>query len=384
MKGEKMKHIKVLTLLILLLQGCDPFVNEFGNINNTVMYQASEIPDSSDIYNGDPIKVLTWNIRFGSGRFPFFGDSCGEEVLVEQNTVNTIMQKIADTLNMINADIVLLQEVDVSSKRTNYLDQVQYLLDNTYYNYACYASVWEADFVPNNGIGKMNMGNAILSKYELADAERIQLQLRTDQEDLVQYFYLRRNILKVKLPSLSHNGRDFFALNIHATAFATDNTKKKQIEQYLDLLSEIVGNDGDFVSGGDLNSVPPGSITDFCESDKCKDEVCDGDFKNNEAYQGTYFEHFDGEPDILRPFYDLYSSAISITDGSALLPENHTHAPSTSMLNDSTYTKYDRKLDYLFTNGLWQQGSGQTHQASWELSDHMPVSGIYIPTSGGE
>ena len=348
------------------------------------MYQASEIPDSSDIYNGDPIKVLTWNIRFGSGRFPFFGDSCGEEVLVEQNTVNTIMQRIADTLNMINADIVLLQEVDVSSKRTSYLDQVQYLLDNTYYNYACYASVWEADFVPNNGIGKMNMGNAILSKYELTDAERIQLQLRTDQENLVQYFYLRRNILKVKLPSLSQNGRDFFALNIHATAFATDNTKKKQIEQYLDLLSEIVGNDGDFVSGGDLNSVPPGSITDFCESDKCKDEVCDGDFKNNEAYQGTYFEHFEGEPDILQPLYDLYSSAISSADGSALLPENHTHAPSTSMLNDSTYTKYDRKLDYLFTNGLWQQGSGQTHQASWELSDHMPVSGIYIPTSGEE
>ena len=132
-----------------------------------------------------------------------------------------------------------------------------------------------------------------------------------------------------------------------------------------------------------MNSVPPGSVIDFCESDKCNEEICDGDFENNDAYQGSYFAHFDGEPDILLPLYNLYSPAISNADGSTLLPENHTHAPSTSMIDDSTYTKYDRKLDYLFTNGTWQQGSGYTHQATWELSDHMPVSAIYTPTSEG-
>jgi len=36
--------------------------------------------------------------------------------------------------------------------------------------------------------------------------------------------------------------------------------------------------------------------------------------------------------------------------------------------------KYDRKLDYLFTNRMWIDSLSHTHQGSWELSDHMPVS----------
>ena len=62
--------------------------------------------------------------------------------------------------------------------------------------------MWEADLIPSDGIGRINTGNAILSKYELSDAERIQLRLRTDQDDLIQYFYLRRNILKARIPKL--------------------------------------------------------------------------------------------------------------------------------------------------------------------------------------
>jgi endonuclease/exonuclease/phosphatase family metal-dependent hydrolase len=378
-----MRSVKIVLFSVILLSSCEPFVTEFEEQSNAIMYTTSDIPDSLSVYDNGPIKVVTWNIRFGSGRFPFFGDSCGDDVIADQKDVKVVLQGIADTLNIIDADIVLLQEVDVSSKRTGYINQVQYLLDNTYYNYACYASIWEADFIPTDGIGKINMGNAILSKYEIADAERIQLSLRTDQDDLVQYFYLRRNILKANIPSLSQNGRGFFAVNIHATAFATDDTKEKHIQEYSEVLGQIVLQGGDFVSGGDLNSVPPGSVIDFCESDKCNEEICDGDFENNDAYQGSYFAHFDGEPDILLPLYNLYSPAISNADGSTLLPENHTHAPSTSMIDDSTYTKYDRKLDYLFTNGTWQQGSGYTHQATWELSDHMPVSAIYTPTSEG-
>ena len=54
-----------------------------------------------------------------------------EKSLAEYDGVEIIMQKIADTLNEINADIVLLQEVDVESKRSGFMDQMQFLLDNT-------------------------------------------------------------------------------------------------------------------------------------------------------------------------------------------------------------------------------------------------------------
>ena len=382
-----MKIFKI-PLLSILLIGCDPFVTEFSETENAVMYKASNIPGDSDVYDDGALKVVTWNIRFGSGRFPFFGDSCGEEVISENSDVKLIMQAIADTLNKIDADIVLLQEVDVSSKRTGYLDQVQYLLENTYLNYGCYASMWKADFIPTDGIGKINTGNAILSRYEITEAERVELRLRTDQDDLIQYFYLRRNILKAKIPSLAQSGKDFFAVDIHATAFATDDTKQQHLIKYSEVLSEIANNNGVFVSGGDLNSIPPNSTVDFCMLDKCDSEkYVDSEGSESEYHsidssagphkEGAFFDNFEGEPDILQPLYNNYSAAISHADGSTLDSSNYTHAPSTSYERHDI--KYDRKLDYLFTNGSWEDGSGYTHQEAWALSDHMPVSAIFIP-----
>ena len=96
------------------------------------------------------------------------------------------------------------------------------------------------------------MGNAILSKYEIGPSERIQLRLRTDQSDLIQYFYLRRNILKSEIPELaSSSQKKFYAVNIHATAFATDDTKEKHVAKYLEILDSINSDGHVFISGGD-------------------------------------------------------------------------------------------------------------------------------------
>jgi endonuclease/exonuclease/phosphatase family metal-dependent hydrolase len=372
---------KFLSILgVLLILGCDPFVTEFEDSSDAVMYEANSKSDAT--YDSGDVKVVTWNIRFGIAGFPFFGDSCGDDVILDDATIEKNMAAIGDALNAMDADIVLLQEVDVSSKRTGYMDQVQYLLDYTNLNYGCYASMWKADFIASDGIGRIDAGNAILSKYKLTDAERIQLRLRTDQDGLTKYFYLRRNIVKAKIPALTQGTQDFYAVDIHATAFATDDTKQQHIDKYVETLAEIHdGGDGDlFVTGGDLNSVPPGSVTDFCLSDMCDGEDYHTDEAEEYHKEGSYFENFEGEPDILLPLYDVYNSAID--SASYNLTEHFTHAPSTSMIDDTTATMYDRKLDYLFTNGTWDSGSGRTHQADWELSDHLPVSAVI--NLGGE
>ena len=124
--------------------------------------------------------------------------------------------------------------------------------------------MWNAEIIASDGLGKVDAGNAILSRWEITDAERIKLPLRTDQDVLTQYFYLRRNILKAKIniPELDTN---LYAVNIHATAFATDSTKQNHIDKYLEVLAEISDGGYSFVTGGDLNSLPPGaSEYDFC------------------------------------------------------------------------------------------------------------------------
>ena len=361
---------------VFLILGCEPFVTEFPDTSDAVPYEATSKSNVS--YTGGNIKVVTWNIRFGIARFPFFGDSCGDDVILDDATIDKNMAVIADSLNAMDADIVLLQEVDVSSKRTGYMDQVQYLLDNTNLNYGCYASMWKADFIFSDGIGRVDAGNAILSKYELTEAERIQLRLRTDQDELIQYFYLRRNIVKAKIPALAQGSKDFYAVDIHATAFATDDTKQQHIAKYVETLADIESSGDYFVTGGDLNSVPPGSVIDFCLSDVCSDESFHTDSDGGPHKEGSYFDNFEGEPNILTPLYEVYDAAIDSDD--ANLPIHLTHGPSTSyVMND---IKYDRKLDYLFTNGIWENTSSKTHQAAWELSDHLPVSAVF--NVGGE
>ncbi len=369
---------------VFLILGCEPFVTEFPDTSVAVPYEATSKSNVS--YTGGNIKVVTWNIRFGIARFPFFGDSCGDDVILDDATIEKNMAAIADSLNAMDADIVLLQEVDVSSKRTGYMDQVKYLLDNTNLNYGCYASMWKADFIFSDGIGRVDAGNAILSKYELTEAERIQLRLRTDQDELIQYFYLRRNIVKAKIPALAQGSKDFFAVDIHATAFATDDTKQQHIDKYVETLAEIQSSGDYFVTGGDLNSVPPGSEYDYCLQDMCPGEKYKDENGNEIEYhsidsltggphkEGAYFNNFDGEREILVPLYDNYDAAIDSSD--AILPIHLTHGPSTSDI------KYDRKLDYLFTNGIWENTSSKTHQAAWELSDHLPVSAVF--NIGGE
>ena len=349
---------------------CEPFVSDFEQAR-----MVAEVYESTHKTYTEPTsrpKAVTWNIRFGSKRFPFFGDSCGDDVIMQKKDVESNLLEIASAVNEIDPDIVFLQEVDIYSKRSGYVNEIQYLLDNTDMNYGCYASVWKADFVPTNGFGKINMGNAILSKYSLEDAERIGLSLRTDQSNLVQYFYLRRNILKVKIPDL-----DLYAINIHATAFATDSTKQKHINKYLEVLSEVSDGGYIFVAGGDLNSLPPGaSEYDFCDFDECDSEnfhTLDeaGELLHKEA---SYFDNFTGEKEILEPLYQRYSPAVEVNIMNN--SDHFTHAPSTS--EERWGIKYDRKLDYLFTNAPngWSVDSVKTHQELWRLSDHMPVSGI--------
>ena len=364
-------------LFFLLIIGCEPFVNEFSDSSVPLRIEASNMDNSSSAYQGGGVKVLTWNMRSGIGRSSFFGDSCGEGVITDEETVSDAMEAIAETLNVIDADIVFLQEVDLESKRTGYWNQIQYLLDNTYLNHGVYASTWEADFIPSDGLGRVNTGNAILSRYELGPAERIQLGLRTDQTDLVQYFYLRKNILKAEIPELAVGQKKFLAVNIHATAFATDDTKEQHINKYIEVLNNINDAGDIFVTGGDLNAVPPGAITDYCESDMCTGETFHNSLSDPFHKEGSFFENFPNEPDILLPLYSVYSPAIDIA--LCNMPEHYTHAPVTSMISDSIYTKYDRKLEYLFTNGDWLTGSGATHQSAWQISDHMPVSATFDP-----
>ncbi len=83
--------INFITLLFFL--SCEPWVETFEDDSDleAVMFEALEINDSL-AYDGGSVRVLTWNIRLGLGRFPWKFESCGDSVIREK----TLVEKISD------------------------------------------------------------------------------------------------------------------------------------------------------------------------------------------------------------------------------------------------------------------------------------------------
>ena len=352
---------KALPCLFIFIISCDPLVTEFSSNEPPKEYTAKNLVSAP---NKDTLTVVTWNIRFGIGRANWFGDSCGDLVLFDNETILDGLELLAQKITEMDADILLLQEVDTDSKRSAYIDQVQWLLDHTSMNYGVYASMWEVQFVPSDGLGRVNTGNAILSKWPLSEAERIQLSLRGDQDALTKAFYVRRNVLKAVV---NYPGNPFWAVDIHASAFSNDDTKQKQFLEFKDVLDEINSKGEIFVAGGDLNELPPGATkNNYCEEDRCPDELPEDD-------EGCDFSN---ETTWINPLYDTYVPSVSLVDYQQNEQLYFTHA-STHDINDERY-QWNRKLDYLFTNTTWVPRSEITHQEAQLESDHVAVSAKWV------
>ncbi len=352
----------LLVALFLLQLGCQPLITTFDDVEAAVDYRAASIGDVPG--TADTLLVMTWNIKYGGGDIDFWFDCWDDRVSMTEDEVLDNMERIVAKIIQVDPDILLLQEVDVDSKRSAYLDELQYILDHTDLNYGVFASMWQVQFIPSNGLGRMNTGNAILSRWPLSNAERIKLALRTDQDALTRSFYVRRNVLKaqVELPGYD----PFFAVNVHAAAFSHDSTKQKHIDRFKEELDKIADDGSLFVAGGDLNEIPPNSdkTSDFVDS------ICE-----EEDFQA---DDYSGETDWLTAFYASpekrgYAPAVSLADYQGDNSAYFTHSTNPR-------AGFKRKLDYLFTNHLggWLAGSGTTHQdissGGQALSDHAPVS----------
>jgi len=346
---------------VVLMAACEPMVTTFDDVEDAVMYTAEGMTTAPT--SVDTITVMTWNIRFGAGRAHWFGDSPGDRVILPEDEVYQNLDGIAATIDRIQPDILFMQEADVQSKRTGYIDEVQYILNNTHFNYAAFASIWKAQSIPSDGLGRMDMGNVVFSRWPITSAERIKLPLRGDQDALTKYFYLRRNILKTKiaLPGLA----DFYAVDIHTSAFSTDDTKKRQVDMFKNELDKLAAKDIPFVAGGDFNLLPPGtSVIDYCMVDKRADESFHG--ANDDPYhkEGSYFGP---EIDWMQEMYDAYSSAVPLAEYQSNQSHYFSHTTDWN-------APYDRKLDYLWAKRPWIAGSDFTHQEAAPWSDHAPVS----------
>ncbi|UCD37323.1 MAG: endonuclease/exonuclease/phosphatase family protein [Fidelibacterota bacterium] len=353
------------SIVLLAIAGwaCDPIVTVFDDVEEAVYYQADNI--NSAPTSVDSLVVMTWNIKYGGGDIDFWWACYDDRVLMTEDEVLANLDSLVAYIDVVDPDVLLLQEVDVGSKRAGYVNQMQYILDNTSgLNYGVYASMWQVQFAPSDGLGRADLGPAILSRWPLHEGERIGLDLRTDQDALTTYFYIRRCIVKARIdiPLLE----DFYALTVHTAAWSQDGTKIRHIDRFKSELQQLADEQSWFVAGGDLNTIPPGSaMTHNFPDSKCEEGDFEGDDYRDELQLG-----------VLDELYERYPSAISLSE----YQQAGDQSPYFTYGDKPDSLGFTRKLDYLFTNLDWIDGSAHTHigiaSGGRTLSDHAPVSAI--------
>ena len=348
--------------LLLYFLACDGSTlrANFDDEEPAILYESSQMTDAPQ--SKDELLILNYNIKYGGARLTFFWECEGGRYNMTDNEVYTHLDDLADFITSVDPDILILQEVDRNSLRSGYIDQTQYLLDATNLNYGAYASQHQVDFLPTDGMGHIDFGNAILSKWPISDATRIALPLVESYPAYYKYLYLKRHVLTAKI-ELPWND-SFYAVNTHLEAFSEGNAKLNQIDKFHSVLTDLTAQGFDWVAAGDLNSLPKGSTTLSGFPDDCAGMFDADDYSGEEEWLDTLYNDFN-------PAMTLEAYA---ADNAAWF--SYTGDPEKG---------WTRTLDYMFTNGDWTNDGldnlvmQSVEQGGYEtlyLSDHAPVKGI--------
>lgn len=373
-----------LPLGLLALAACEPLASSWAERQDFPILERS---GASAPTPPDPLrlKVMTWNVKYGAGRIDFWFDLWGDRTVMSAAEVERNMDGIYRLIQEVKPDILVANEIEVNSKRSAYVDMVRGILEHTDLQYAAYTPVWQSRLVPTEGVGRMDMGNCIFSRYPIVKSERIAQVDRTDQDALTRTFYLHRAVGRAVVDA---GGRSLAVFAVHTEAYDRDRTNSKQQQQILALLrAEALP----FVLAGDLNALPPGSVKTSGFNDE------------SPKAKGTDFEQPPYDTEDLRPFFDELQDAIGLGRYGSTEEEQrrwYSHSvigPDTVGANGEPGF-WTRRLDYLFirkadrwldSDVLQGAGRGTGPGASVTatgaglvseplfLSDHSPVVGIW-------
>lgn len=195
------------------------------------------------------LKVVSYNIHFGIG-FDAMTRS------IDKKSYEKRLNKIAQILKNIDADIVLLQEVDSYSKRSNFIDQGKYLAQKAGYNYLAAAPTLKGKIHINfhNVIGKIEHGLSVLSKYPIEYNEAYIFNYSNEMPFFVKWLYDPHGAQKCLV---NINGKKINVINVHLDPWS-QKSREAQIQKIKTIW--LTNNKFPTIIGGDFNSISPSAL----------------------------------------------------------------------------------------------------------------------------
>ncbi len=213
--------------------------------------------DESIVYRYPPAQtefiLLAYNIAHGRGADgPYWKDDLRNSEPLNQRTARH--EKIAELIRQANADIVVLNEVDVSCFWSGHQNMAAFIAERVGYPYRMELRNYDAAFA----WWRMRFGNAVLSRYPIIEAKPVHLPALSRWEQLA-IGHKQGAYVTIAL----HENQRLHVLPIHFDHRSTTlglASAKATIKQIEHLTGPIIMA-GDFNSVHDDQASPPTAVT---------------------------------------------------------------------------------------------------------------------------
>ena len=205
---------------------------------------------------GESFTVAAWNIGYGAlgDNADFFMDGGSMVKTADKARVEQNISGILDEIETMKPDILFLQEVDVSSMRSEMVDEyVRFWKQLDEYD-GSFANNFKVAFLPYPfpPIGKVDSGIATFSSFIVSSSVRVQLPVPFTWP--MRMANLKRCLLVSRVP-ISGSDRELVLVNLHLEAYDNGEGKREQTKMLAALLAAESAKGNYVIAGGDFNQI---------------------------------------------------------------------------------------------------------------------------------
>lgn len=244
----------------------------FGTVNDWEPEELLKIEPvkkaGKEVIEDSVLSFVIWNIGYGGlgAESNFFYDSGNmftsgrRMVRTPEELVRKNVQGVEDFTDRTKSDFFLFQEVDLKSKRSYYIDEVERIAGQLPEYYAGFAANYRVRYAPIplmepwQAYGETYSGLATYSRWQPQTSLRYQLPGSFSWPTRI--FQLDRCLALHRYPVAG--GKELVVMNVHLSAYDADGSLKREQMKFLQELCLEEYKHGNYVVvGGDWNQVPP-------------------------------------------------------------------------------------------------------------------------------
>lgn len=210
--------------------------------------------ETASISEGDPLKVLSWNIGYGAlgDNADFFMDGGEMVTTATEDRLQKNLDGITKLIRKVDPDVALLQEVDSDSSRSYHVDETDVMSDLFNDDTEVESLYHASPFVPYPlpPLKEVHMNLMTLSRLGIETATRVQLPVSFTWP--MRTANLKRCLLVSRVP-LKDSEKELVFVDLHLEAYDSGEGKEAQTKMLLDVLRSEAKKGNYVIAAGDFN-----------------------------------------------------------------------------------------------------------------------------------